>query len=336
MDYDSPEFIAAVKKIASAPLTAIADALRAIADGLQQQNAAIKKASDSYQENQHSPSLRAELYVPPSDRYKQEANATRQSIAGVPTIFLEIFGFIVLIAYTTFAAFQWREMRKATKASAEASETAIVALDENKWQFRQTLKEIERQTKAQQDAADAAKSSADSAVADQRPYVVVKVPGVLTGGLVENTALTSTVTIANVGRTPATYSYDIVRLVHFPPPQFPPPGTLWLVPQKNFIDAEFNGIEAVEQRDRSVLTPLSGEDDIAPGGDYNSKTLPVFLRKTDIDDITTRDGWGGALFLFGLITYSDKDKHPYRTEFCWYTAGPDIDWKRCKFHNIIR
>lgn len=44
MDYDSPQFIAAVKKIANVPLEAIADALRVIGNELQQQNATIKES----------------------------------------------------------------------------------------------------------------------------------------------------------------------------------------------------------------------------------------------------------------------------------------------------
>lgn len=163
MDYDNPQFVAAVKKIANVPLEAVVDALRVIGNELQQQNATIKEATNSHNERQHSPSLRAELHVPPADRYKKEADDARKSIIGIPKMFLEIFGFIVLVAYTTVAAFQWGEMRKATKASADAAETAVIALDENKWQFRNSLNELRKQTQAQRDSATASLVAADTA-----------------------------------------------------------------------------------------------------------------------------------------------------------------------------
>lgn len=107
--------------------------------------------------------MRAELYIPPSDRYKKESNDARKLIFEVVRVYLEIVTIAVVVAYTSVAAFQWWEMRKATKASADTAETAVIALDENKWQFRNSLAEIQRQTKAQQDAATASLIAAKTA-----------------------------------------------------------------------------------------------------------------------------------------------------------------------------
>jgi len=80
MDYDNPQFIVAVRKIASAPLTAIAEALRAIADGLHQQNAAIEERTRTYQDAQYAKRrVVTELQTPQAEKYKKETNTAKES-----------------------------------------------------------------------------------------------------------------------------------------------------------------------------------------------------------------------------------------------------------------
>jgi hypothetical protein len=70
-----------------------------------------------------------------------------------------LFGLILTarIAYQ-----QWQEMKRATEASTAAANTAACALDENRRQFTNTLRQMQGQTIAQQNAANA---SSDSAIA---------------------------------------------------------------------------------------------------------------------------------------------------------------------------
>jgi len=66
----------------------------------------------------------------------------------------------VIGAYTYAAYGQWEEMRKATNAATDASQTAACALSENRWQFDNTLRQMQGQTSAQQEAANASRESA--------------------------------------------------------------------------------------------------------------------------------------------------------------------------------
>jgi len=178
MDYDNPQFIAAVKKIASAPLAAIAAALHAIANGLQHQNEAIKEQTRANQDAQYTQRrVITELKAPQAEKYKQETDTAKESFIKWGTLYAEALGIIVVIAYTTVAAFQWREMRKATKASTDAANTAALALAENTRQFNVTFGEIQAQTSATQKAANAAQQSLIQHDADRRPYVICQLLG---------------------------------------------------------------------------------------------------------------------------------------------------------------
>jgi|GEM_PF-3807286 len=88
----------------------------------------------------------------------------------------------IIGVYTYYAGGQWEEMRKATKASTEAANTAACALSENQRQFQKTIMEMGEQTKIQgraatatQGAANAATSAATTAATQlestQRPWI---------------------------------------------------------------------------------------------------------------------------------------------------------------------
>jgi|ERR1700733_3804934 len=62
-----------------------------------------------------------------------------------------------------------------------------------------------------------AKRTADSALIDQRPYVVIKFP-ILTPKFIPSVPLLTAVDVVNIGRTPAIRMGDIIDLVYFPPP----------------------------------------------------------------------------------------------------------------------
>jgi hypothetical protein len=89
----------------------------------------------------------------------------------------------VVVAYTTLAALQLREMSRATKASSEASHTAASALAENTRQFNITFGEMQAQTTATQKAANAAKDqavaskdAAATALAAERGWIKITEP----------------------------------------------------------------------------------------------------------------------------------------------------------------
>lgn len=144
MDYDSPQFIAAVKKITNIPLGAMADALHAIANGLQQQNEAIREQTRAHQDARYAQRrVITELKIPQAEKYKQETNTAKESFIKWGTLYAEAIGIIVVIAYTTVAAFQLHEMvkqypelHKSAEAARSAAETASDALVVQQIQWR--------------------------------------------------------------------------------------------------------------------------------------------------------------------------------------------------------
>jgi len=143
--------------------------------------AKTKDAENKHYETQETPTiLRAQFNVPPSERYKEETDTTRQIFNDRLMLYVEIFALLAVIGYTTVAAFQLEEMRKATKASSEASQTAAAALDENKRQFGLMLSQIRSQTSAQIQSGSAAKQVAGIAQntlhISERAYIVFGSP----------------------------------------------------------------------------------------------------------------------------------------------------------------
>jgi hypothetical protein len=322
MDYDNPQFVAAVKKIASAPLEAIASALHAIANGLHQQNTAIKEAANSYHENQRSPRLRTELYVPPADRYKKEANDARKSIVGIPKVFLEIFGFMVLVAYTTFAAFQWAEMRKSTAASAEASKNAAAALAENTRQFDMMFGEVQAQTTAQGLSAHAAnnavqaaerniKAAEDSFRDDQRAWIGLEKFDVLQFD--SKLPFKVQFIIRNTGKTPALHAkFGHAFCIYARRPE-PPYDIIFPAIKGPCGDYEFQEVGAI---------PPSAEYHLT--GDEGPPLYPDPKKKWGeiMNDFQLIRMHLKVVYMYGRITYRDVSDRPHQTDFCIYMSDP--------------
>ena len=81
---------------------------------------------------------------------------------------ISIVTLAVVGTYTYYAGGQLREMIAATQASQSAASTAACALEENKRQFQDTLTEIQKQTLAQQKAANASLSASRTASDQQQ------------------------------------------------------------------------------------------------------------------------------------------------------------------------
>jgi uncharacterized membrane protein len=98
-------------------------------------------------------------------------NLVVQSIVAISTC----LAFIAAAIYANIASGQLEEMRKATKASADSAITAACALDENRKQFKKTIREIDKQIRAANRsaaAAEVANTEAQNALTVQtRPWV---------------------------------------------------------------------------------------------------------------------------------------------------------------------
>jgi hypothetical protein len=123
MDYVTRQFINLTKKLRKE----LRSALLLLNKSIEHQTEAIRKADNANKQGQRAPTSRAELYVPQSERYKQETKDTRQSIIEHWKLYAEIIGILVVVAYTTVSFLQLRELSKQypeLHTSAQAAESA--------------------------------------------------------------------------------------------------------------------------------------------------------------------------------------------------------------------
>jgi hypothetical protein len=139
MDYVTRQFINLTKKFRKE----LRLALSLLNKNIEHQNAAIKEAADTAKQRQDSerPSvIRAEVHVPQSERYKQEAKDARESVVKYWKVYGEAVGILILIAYTTVAFFQLREIVK----QYPDIHTQAVAAKDTAGEARDALEKVQR------------------------------------------------------------------------------------------------------------------------------------------------------------------------------------------------
>jgi len=123
-----------------------------------------------------------------ADRPQGSWQDTIISLTSSLSVAISLLTLIGLIVTVYIAKGQWDEMRAATKASADAANTAALALGENErqfqltsdssdQQFKKTLNQMREQTGANELAAKATKSAAETAAGQleltQRPWIKI-------------------------------------------------------------------------------------------------------------------------------------------------------------------
>jgi hypothetical protein len=208
--------------------------------GLYEPNSATKKEQKidvTVHAKADDPVIRAERPRGSFEDAVANALSTASLVVAGISVLLSIFTLVGLVAAAYIAKGQWDEMRKATKASTDAANTAACALKENQRQFnitsatntaqfQKTLSQIIRQTKAQGEAAVASKTSASIAQAalenGERPWLAVtakvtkfnweqKTPGNMTLNFGYQ------ITVENVGNLPALKVYVVPDKTLLPP-----------------------------------------------------------------------------------------------------------------------
>ena len=208
MDYLTQHFIAWARK----EIQALVERLNGIDKVLQRQPESKDKTDAADDKHQQSPTiLRAELKISHSEKYQDEAKAARDLIRETWKLYVEIFTLLVVFGYTTVAAFQLSEMKKATVA---AEQTATAA------------------QRANSDARDRFRD-------DQRPYIWVTNTGIGTPEFHPNPDTNPpigqvlwTIHYTNFGKAPAygTINHKFIRIgenskyrksyrANLPPPQ---------------------------------------------------------------------------------------------------------------------
>ena len=147
------------------------------------------------------------IYEPVTERPRDHGQNNTPSPAATIKIKRDFFEWVMAISgwvvsvltlgiigvYTYYAGGQWEEMKKAAKASTDASQTAICALEENKRQFQSTLDQMKDQTKAQFASVNTAKEALHIS---ERAYLTVDIQGI------DYAARRAKILITNTGHIP--------------------------------------------------------------------------------------------------------------------------------------
>jgi hypothetical protein len=327
-----------------AELRSIGDRLQQLTRTVEEQNTAERKR------NQPPPVLRAELEVPQAIRDQKAAQDTRNNRRENWRLAVEIITVLIVLGYTSVAYLQWTEFigstdaafdsakaaRRSAAVAAENAQIASEAVAENKREFSSTLKELSRQTKAQTETANAAKSAADIArdalKRSQRPWVgVVGVPTITefsvgldqTGHRTVNGKIAYTIT--NYGTSPALFVNTDARpdWLKF---QFQGWKTQeWLVAQP-MKSACWFAEQSTAEREIIGLSTKKPEKFTA-----NPRGYTIFPTQQFATVDSTNVSWGQKpsdvddkpLYIFGCIAYGDQfAKTIHHTRYCYMIPAP--------------
>ena len=116
-----------------------------------------------------------EFQPPPSPKSQQVPPKAQKDWFDYIKLAMEGVGLVVLIAYTTFAALQWRANERAANAAKSAADTAAQALRDSNDSFNKAFSQMQIQTEALTNAAGATKREADitqdALISVQRAFV---------------------------------------------------------------------------------------------------------------------------------------------------------------------
>ena len=129
MEYLPQQFIAAAKKIRD-ELQAISMRLSVIHDDLEKQTEEIGKVRQAADQKQSPPlEVRAIVHTPEGVQAEQREYQTKQGRYQGRNLIATWAGVFVVAAYTTFAALQWCQMRRATNLAQKANDDAWTLAD---------------------------------------------------------------------------------------------------------------------------------------------------------------------------------------------------------------
>ena len=297
MDYDNPQFIAAVKKV------------------VQSQKIAHEQEQSS-EEDPKGPrqSIHAELttQVPLVVHTKSADKLNNWQKAKTA---MEIIGIAAAILYAYIAVRQWREMISAR---------------------HQNQPSVEAATRSAAAAENAIKNQQKAFAVEQRPYLVGETPA-FAGPPAPGIDIFVNFKHKNIGHTPALNTFTHVRVspLRVPRRDKVAIGIAWskfLASEMREVRAAER-----DYRDKMSKTPEGGENDMAPTEEnFTSNVKPVILSADEFTEVTKLDPYL-FLVLVGLSTYTDASGGHYETEYCWFWAGPNpMIWHKCASYGAIR
>ena len=265
------------------------------------------------------------------------ATVTPGTIATTTTLTKDKFGrgisglTLLLVTLTAFfTGLQWRTMDK-------------------------TLREIQRQTTATQDAALGTISSAATAhqalETDQRPYLVAEPPTFVING-VDYTpkaggGVEAQFVVRNIGKTPAKSYFVSYHLYLYSFPSLE--GRVGEEAEKfstkavtQFLDAKLAEVQRDLVKGKRNRTVWMGGGDLAPAVSavYDSNKEPNWtpIRISNESELRKLRTSESLLLYIGRIEYGDTFGKARSTDFCfrYFGSGQSDAWHACEWHNVIQ
>jgi len=288
-------------------LTAIRTRIEELRDSIQEHSKAIhaagvsKRNEDSTVKTVHAVIAYDDQTLRDTQREYDRQHGNQNSIRWAAW-----FAFGAATIYAAIAAFQWREMRKATEYARISAVAAQIAA-----------------TSAQ----SALESQQKSFQIDQRPYVITDgMPQFVTLPNVKTKAQANVI-LKDIGKTPAASAIWFIDLLPYRAKTRP--GFL------SFVETSFANVR--KRRDETI-SKHAGElrRDIAPTAAAFTTEESRPLLAPEFADLVKGDG-SFVLLSVGIVNYTDGFNGTYETEFCYFFAGSDPKvWHLCDAHNTIK
>lgn len=252
------------------------------------------------------------LAIPDSPTEHRKIGKKLRDGIDVAIIVVQIVGLVVLIFYTSFAALQWHEMKKAAKATQDAAAAA---------------------TSAANTANQNLINSKESFQIDRRPYVVAEMPEFVVLPTVAGTGTSANITFKSIGKTPAIRMKSQIALLRFHPLKKTPRGTEKVV---RFMQDNFQILEdKIDAGNKEKYSDLARQD-LAPNATrFSTANLEEPITAQEIADL--QKGELLLLFYIGVVRYTDAYNGSYETQFCYFYLGTEVKtWHICDNHNVIK
>jgi len=242
------------------------------------------------------------------------------------------------------SVFQWHEIRTGSKDTHALAEAAKKQADnmsnvsDAADKIRQAAADMvvqdqriaDNAQKALEASSTQSKAALDASIAsfrrDQRPYLIADVPAFVSPPAA-NQNIQVNLNLRNIGKTPATKVWWNLHLT----PYRPTNREEFL----KFLPPIFTDLEHKSEQGRKEIKDFPFEQDVAPNQPIFTTTQETVV----IDDKNFPDLQAGklALFLNGVVSYTDSFKGSYQTDFCYYFVGSDPKvWHFCDAFNAIK
>jgi hypothetical protein len=210
---------------------------------------------------------------------------------------------LVVGVYTYYAGGQWQEMIKATHAAKDAASISALALQSSQDEFLSTLQQMQAQTGAQVQSAQATIKTADIAAATQRPWMKIGLQ--LGNGLIPHVQGDELNIIFNVSNIGTGVAHDVEFHLKAEVPPFPThPEKDATAPHPNLFEMAGNlGTWCKTIKPDNLHRDIFFPNDTRPRPPWSITLTTADMRKSEVQD----DGnyrfialvFGCALYKYG-------------------------------------